>query len=37
MNDVVGVIRAAEAAAGAPQQHVVAVQGTRDWARVLDY
>jgi hypothetical protein len=36
MNDAVDVIRAAEAAAGAPQQHVVAVQGTRDWARVLD-
>lgn len=37
MNAVVDVIRAAEAAAGAPQQHVVAVQGTRNWARVLDY
>jgi hypothetical protein len=29
MNDVVGIIRAAELAAGAPRQHVVAVQGTR--------
>jgi hypothetical protein len=37
MNSAVDVIRTAEAAAGAPQQHVVAVQGTRDWARVLDY
>jgi hypothetical protein len=37
MNSVVDAIRAAEAAAGAPQQHVVAVQGTRNWARVLDY
>jgi len=37
MNAVVEVIRATEVAAGAPQQHIVAVQGTRDWARVLDY
>jgi hypothetical protein len=37
MNAAVAVIRAAEAAAGAPHKHVVAVQGTRDWARVLDY
>jgi endoglucanase len=36
MNDTVAAIRAAEDAAGG-RRHLVAVQGTRQWARVLDY
>ena len=36
MNDAVAAIRATEDAAGA-RHHLVAVQGTRQWARVLDY
>jgi hypothetical protein len=36
MNDAVAAIRAAEDAAGG-RRHIVAVQGTRQWARVLDY
>ena len=36
MNDAVAAIRAAEDAAGG-RHHLVAVQGTRQWARVLDY
>lgn len=36
MNVVVGAIRTVEDAAGSPR-HLVAVQGTRQWARVLDY
>ena len=36
MNDVVAGIRAIEDAARVPY-HLVAVQGTRGWARVLDY
>lgn len=36
MNSAVAAIRAAEAGLG-PNRHIVAVQGTRDWARVLDY
>lgn len=36
MNASVAAIRAAEAALG-PNRHLIAVQGTRDWARVLDY
>lgn len=36
MNRVVEAIRAAEDSAGAPN-HLVSVQGTRQWARVLDY
>lgn len=34
MNDVVAAIRSVEAEG---QRHVVAVQGTREWGRVLDY
>ena len=36
MNAAVQAIRDVESAAGAPQ-HVIAVQGTQQWARVLDY
>ncbi len=36
MNDTVTAIRNAEIAAGSPQ-HIISVQGTRAWARVLDY
>jgi hypothetical protein len=36
MNDVVAAIRAVEDRFGTPH-HMVAVQGTRQWARVLDY
>ncbi len=36
MNAAVQAIRAVEDAAGTPH-HVITVQGTRDWARVLDY
>lgn len=36
MNAAVAAIRSAETALG-PNRHLVAVQGTRDWARVLDY
>jgi len=36
MNDTVAAIRAVETAIGA-HHHVIAVQGTRAWARVLDY
>lgn len=36
MNDVVAAIRQVEESAGTPR-HLVAVQGTRQWARVLDY
>ncbi|MFH2010825.1 MAG: cellulase family glycosylhydrolase [bacterium] len=36
MNDTVQAIRDVEDAAGSPH-HIVAVQGTRAWARVLDY
>jgi endoglucanase len=36
MNDTVAAIRAVETAIGA-HNHVIAVQGTRAWARVLDY
>ena len=36
MNEVVTAIREVEDAAGTPN-HLVAVQGTRQWARVLDY
>jgi endoglucanase len=36
MNDVVAAIRAVEDGAGTPR-HIVAVQGTRQWARILDY
>lgn len=36
MNDAVAAIRAAEDAAGG-RHHIVAVQGTRQWGRVLDY
>jgi len=36
MNDAVAAVRAAEDAAGG-RHHLVAVQGTRQWARVLDY
>lgn len=36
MNDAVAAIRAVEDAAGG-RHHIVAVQGTRQWARVLDY
>ena len=37
MNAVVQTIRDAETAANAPGKHLVAVQGTRAWARRLDY
>ncbi|QQR90669.1 MAG: cellulase family glycosylhydrolase [Myxococcales bacterium] len=37
MNDTVQAIRDAEQAAGAPYKHIVSVQGTRAWARYLDY
>lgn len=36
MNAAVAAIRNAESALG-PNRHLIAVQGTRDWARVLDY
>jgi endoglucanase len=36
MNDTVAGIRAVEQARGAPQ-HIIAVQGTRAWARNLEY
>jgi hypothetical protein len=36
MNAAVAAIREVEAQAGTPQ-HVIAVQGTQQWARVLDY
>ncbi len=36
MNDAVAAVRSAEDAAGG-RRHLVAVQGTRQWARVLDY
>ncbi|MCA9660737.1 MAG: cellulase family glycosylhydrolase, partial [Myxococcales bacterium] len=36
MNDTVAAIRAAETSAGGGS-HIIAVQGTRAWARVLDY
>ena len=36
MNDAVSAIRATEDAAGG-RHHIVAVQGTRQWGRVLDY
>ena len=36
MNDAVAAIRAVEDAAGTPH-HVISVQGTRAWARRLDY
>jgi endoglucanase len=36
MNAAVAAIRGAEAALGT-NRHLIAVQGTRDWARVLDY
>jgi hypothetical protein len=37
MNNTVAAIRAAEDTAGSPGQHVITVQGTRDWARYLGY
>lgn len=37
MNDVVAAIRAVEDAAQGSVRHLVAVQGTREWARILDY
>ncbi|HMI85858.1 MAG TPA: cellulase family glycosylhydrolase [Polyangiaceae bacterium] len=36
MNDSVAAIRAVEAQAGAPS-HIIAVQGTQQWGRILDY
>ena len=37
MNNAVAAIREEEENAGAPHQHIITVQGTRNWARYLGY
>jgi uncharacterized protein YjdB len=37
MNDTVAAIRVAEVEANAPYQHIIAVQGTQNYARILTY
>jgi len=37
MNNTVAAIRVEEENASSPQQHIITVQGTRDWARDLSY